>query len=184
MPRAFNEQMININDRMNQSLNMQRRAFTLVELLVVIAIIGLLSTVAVVSLSSARKQSRNTKRNADAKQLVTAFNMALNTGSVGQYPGTGGDVWVCISSVCTEGLAGYAVNATVDAFFTPFMPNKPADPVGGTSRGNGGYVYNGASAAVGNVPAIVYFLEPAAVCGVGYAYATTASYVECLVKLD
>jgi prepilin-type N-terminal cleavage/methylation domain-containing protein len=41
---------------------MRRKAFTLVELLVVISIIGLLSTIAVTSLSSARRQSRNAKR--------------------------------------------------------------------------------------------------------------------------
>jgi prepilin-type N-terminal cleavage/methylation domain-containing protein len=41
---------------------MRRRAFTLVELLVVIAIIGLLSTVAVVSLAGARSKARDVKR--------------------------------------------------------------------------------------------------------------------------
>lgn len=164
-------------------MNIKRHAFTLVELLVVIAIIGLLSSVAVISLGSARVKSRNAKRNADAKQLVTAFNLGLDAN--GQYPTTGGNVWKCVSSVCTGGLAGYPLSATVDSFFQPFMPTKPTDPNDNNSRANGGYVYNGASAAMpGSPPAIVYFLEPPATCSVGIPYATNANYVECLVVLD
>lgn len=156
---------------------MSRKGFTLVELLVVISIVGLLSTIAVVSLSTVRKQSRNTKRNADVKQLVTAFSLGLDAG--GTYPSTGGDAWKCISTACTN----YLSSNTVDAFFQPFMPNKPTDPNDGNSRGNSGYVYNGASAAAGNLPTIVYFLEPPATCSVGVAYVTNANYVECLANL-
>lgn len=55
---------------------MKRRAFTLVELLVVIAIIGLLSTIAVVSLQRAKDSSKITKATADLRQLSTIIQTA------------------------------------------------------------------------------------------------------------
>lgn len=51
------------------------KGFTLIELLVVIAIIGLLSTLAVVALNSARQKSRDSKRVADIKQVQTALEL-------------------------------------------------------------------------------------------------------------
>lgn len=51
------------------------KGFTLIELLVVIAIIGLLSTLAVVALNSARQKSRDSKRVADVKQIQTALEL-------------------------------------------------------------------------------------------------------------
>ena len=51
------------------------KGFTLIELLVVIAIIGLLSTLAVVALNSARAKSRDSKRVADVKQMQTALEL-------------------------------------------------------------------------------------------------------------
>ncbi|OGL75088.1 hypothetical protein A3C96_00625 [Candidatus Uhrbacteria bacterium RIFCSPHIGHO2_02_FULL_60_10] len=52
-----------------------KKGFTLIELLVVIAIIGLLSTLAVVALNSARQKSRDSKRVADIKQIQTALEL-------------------------------------------------------------------------------------------------------------
>ena len=46
-----------------------KKGFTLIELLVVIAIIGLLSSIAVVSLNGARAKARDAKRVSDVKQL-------------------------------------------------------------------------------------------------------------------
>ncbi len=61
-----------------------KRGFTLIELLVVIAIIGLLSTLAVVSLNSARKKARDTKRVADIRTLQSALELYATENE--QYP--------------------------------------------------------------------------------------------------
>jgi len=53
----------------------KEQGFTLIELLVVIAIIGLLSTLAVVSLSGARAKARDAQRLSDVKQLSTMLEI-------------------------------------------------------------------------------------------------------------
>lgn len=61
--------------------------FTLIELLVVIAIIGLLATVVVLSLSSARLKARDAKRKADLLQLSKAMALYFDSNG-GSYPAT------------------------------------------------------------------------------------------------
>lgn len=53
----------------------KNKGFTLIELLVVIAIIGLLATLAVVSLNNARQKSRDAKRVSDVKQIQTSLEL-------------------------------------------------------------------------------------------------------------
>ncbi len=61
-----------------------RGGFTLIELLVVIAIIGILSTLAIVALGSARQKSRDAKRLADLKQVANALELYYSDNN--QYP--------------------------------------------------------------------------------------------------
>lgn len=61
-----------------------RKGFTLIELLVVIAIIGILSSVVLASLNSARTKARDTRRIADLKQLQIAMELYFDAN--GSYP--------------------------------------------------------------------------------------------------
>jgi type II secretion system protein G len=63
---------------------MKRKGFTLIELLVVIAIIGLLSTLSVVSLNSARGKARDAAKKSDMNAIATA--MELYNVEIGYYP--------------------------------------------------------------------------------------------------
>jgi len=101
---------------------MNKKGFTLIELLVVIAIIGLLSTLAVVALGSAREKARDSKRLSDLKQTQTALELYYTDNSA--YPTQvlsavlGADAFVCLNA------DGFAVTGCADAY----MGLVPADP--------------------------------------------------------
>ena len=61
-----------------------QKGFTLIELLVVIAIIGILSSVVLASLNSARESSRDARRVGDIKQMQLALEMYYDSNN--QYP--------------------------------------------------------------------------------------------------
>jgi len=63
-----------------------KKGFTLIELLVVIAIIGLLSTLAVVSLNGARTKARDARRMSDMKQISTAMELYSSDNATSNYP--------------------------------------------------------------------------------------------------
>lgn len=64
----------------------KQKGFTLIELLVVIAIIGILASVVLASLNSAREKSRDARRISDVKQLQLALELYFDGSST--YPAT------------------------------------------------------------------------------------------------
>ena len=62
----------------------KKKGFTLIELLVVVAIIGLLATLSIVALNTARAKARDARRVADIKQIQTALELYYN--DTGLYP--------------------------------------------------------------------------------------------------
>lgn len=101
---------------------MKRSAFTLIELLVVISIIGLLSTIAITSLSSSRMSARDVKRKADLKQISTAIELYADAN--GMLPrNTAG--WCTYISNSTNGW-GAAFQSDISAYLakTPLDPTK------------------------------------------------------------
>ena len=101
---------------------MNRKGFTLIELLVVIAIIGLLSTLAVVALGSARAKARDAQRISNLKQIQTALEL-YNTDN-NSYPTAatavtlGAGNFVCLNS------SGWAGSGCASAY----MNVVPKDP--------------------------------------------------------
>jgi len=63
-----------------------KKGFTLIELLVVIAIIGILSSVVLASLNTAREKARDAKRISDIKNTQLALELYFDTNK--EYPET------------------------------------------------------------------------------------------------
>ncbi|MDB4940441.1 MAG: gspG [Candidatus Doudnabacteria bacterium] len=111
------------------------KGFTLIELLVVIAIIGLLASVVLLALNSARAKSRDAKRLADIRQLTTALELYFNDFNA--YP--------------VQASAAILTGTTVPLNLAPTYVGKvpaapvPAEPIctgSGTSQAlNNAYVY-------------------------------------------
>lgn len=66
------------------------KGFTLIELLIVIAIIGLLATLAIVSLTTAQEKARDAKRVADMKLYQNAIELYFSENPAGYPTVTGG----------------------------------------------------------------------------------------------
>lgn len=108
---------------------MNKKGFTLIELLVVIAIIGLLSTLAVVALSSAREKARDSKRLSDLKQIQTALELYYTDNNA--YPVAAAAV--VLGDADNNCLDGGGIVATADCDTAPtYMGLIPADPQTGT----------------------------------------------------
>ncbi|HLC89972.1 MAG TPA: prepilin-type N-terminal cleavage/methylation domain-containing protein [Patescibacteria group bacterium] len=135
-----------------KSIFSTKKGFTLIELLVVIAIIGLLSTLAVVALNSARQKARDAKRVADIKQVQTALELFYN--DVEAYP-TGttlalGGLTDCTTACDTLSSTGEIAAAASGTTYMGLIPADPSATTAECASGSTGvchYSYSGLPAA-------------------------------------
>lgn len=136
------------NARREQTLS---SGFTLIELLVVIAIIGVLSSVVLASLNTARGKARDAKRLADLHEIQLAIEMYYNTcgtyvvrqNCTGTAYGSSGIGWFDYPGY--SGSAGSVAQGLVSA---GVMSSVAIDPSGiTTSNGStqSGYMINAGS---------------------------------------
>jgi len=116
----------------------QRPGFTLIEILVVIAIVGILSTLAAISISSYRVQSRVNKAEADIDAIRSAVFLLGN--ATGEWPSHEPADQYCQSGSCADNEvwdlnlpeAGLTQNDTTPYanWEGPYMTAVPTDPWG------------------------------------------------------
>lgn len=100
-----------------------QRGFTLIELLVVVAIIGLLSSVVLASLNTARQKGRDARRIADLKQLQVALELYYASNSNAYPDALSSLAPTYIASVATDpqtnasyNYTAYTVSSTVVSY--------------------------------------------------------------------
>lgn len=106
-------------------MNKNRKGFTLIELLVVIAIIGLLSTLAVVALGSARQKANDAKRLSDIKQIQTALELYYTDQN--SYPVAGSAVNLGDTNYACLNASGFSTAGCAN----PYMGLVPEGPTAG-----------------------------------------------------
>jgi prepilin-type N-terminal cleavage/methylation domain-containing protein len=114
------------------------KGFTLIELLVVIALIGILASVILVSLNSARGKGRDAYRASTIAELQKALELYYN--DYGVYPSTG--IWR--SATCNNWGGGpYATSGGASAYIPNLAPTYiPVLPSESGGYGGCGYIYN------------------------------------------
>ena len=125
-----------------------QKGFTLIELLVVIAIIGLLSTLAVISLNNARQKSRDSKRVADVKQIQTALELYYNDKN--GYPAT----FNINNGGCLSDASGFAASGCTGTTYMSAVPAAPSPNDGTCTVAENYYSYT----ITGGAPYTTYSL--------------------------
>lgn len=130
--------------------------FTLIELLVVIAVIGLLSSIAIVSLSQAATKSRDARREVDIKELQKI--LALYESNRGRYP-------ICSPEININGISDCLSSAIISENVVNVLPKDPKHGVGGGACGDVGAFYYCYVSTNGGSYTIRYPLETDSIYG-------------------
>lgn len=115
----------------------RKRGFTLIELLIVIAIIGLLSTIVLVALNTARAKARDSRRKGDIHQLMVALEMYYD--DYGEYPASGGASSPNSGWSNSSDSSWDTLQTKLDGYIN--LPVDPKNETGGWA-GNGKYNYD------------------------------------------
>ncbi|NCN07605.1 type II secretion system protein [Candidatus Falkowbacteria bacterium] len=89
---------------------MNKKGFTLIELLVVIAIIGMLSSLAVVSLNTARNKARDAQIKSDLSQIRTFAAVQYDSGVFTGFDMTNTEISNLLPPSCSPDSATYQIN--------------------------------------------------------------------------
>lgn len=145
-----------------------KKGFTLVELLVVIAIIGLLSTMAMLALTTARTRARDARRAADIRAVQVALEIYQNSHS--GYPADtvagagGGEVGNGNLKVLTSG--GWSASLP-NGSPTVYLGVAPRDPSPGNLLRYSYSSRDDSGAACDSAPCDSYLLDFSLEQGVG-----------------
>lgn len=150
----------------------QSRGFTLIEILVVIAIIGVLSSVVLSSLNSARERSHNTAYITQIREYQKA--LALHFSVNGSYPGSGS--WGCIGTgfpggICWDSSGYNESNSTSVAFRAAVGPYIDETQIPGPADRTYGPMYR----TNGSGYDLIVMLEGEVTCPIGTKQ-TSSSY--------
>jgi type II secretory pathway pseudopilin PulG len=129
---------------------------------VVIAIIGLLASIVLIALSSARSKARDATRQGNARELATALQAyATDNGS---FPSNAGCTsgWCCMgvgtSGTCWAG--GYHGSTALDSSLVPtYLSKIPLDPLHNTALYGDTFMYRVDTDSTGTYATLHWALE-------------------------